>query len=77
MHITINTKESCTDIPDCMTVEEIRKGTVENVYLSALADLLFHSWLSIKTEVHKDLQPCWSLGDEIAIVDINPIKNRE
>ena len=73
MHITINAPESCTDIPDCMTAEEITEVTLEE-HLSSLAQLV--SWPSTKTEVHKELKPYWSFRDEVTIRDKTAIKER-
>ena len=42
-HITINAIESCTDIPDCKTAEEIRKVILEDEHLNALAELILCS----------------------------------
>ena len=43
MHITINTIESCTDIPDCLTAEEIREATLEDNHLNVWQGLILHS----------------------------------
>ena len=53
MRITIYTIESCTDIPGCMTAEEIRKVTLEDENLCALAEFTLCSGQSSKTEVQK------------------------
>ena len=31
-------QQSCTDIPDCMTVEEIRVATLDNEHLGILSE---------------------------------------
>ena len=48
MQSTINTIESCTDIPDYMRGEEIRMVTLEDEHFSALAELVLHCWPSTK-----------------------------
>ena len=57
------------DIPDCMAVEEIRITTLDDKHMSKLSKLILHGWPSTKHEVQKDLQPCWTLRNEIAIID--------
>ena len=41
-------------MPECMT-EEIKEVTLEHKHLSALAELILHSWPSTKTQVEKEL----------------------
>ena len=69
MCITINTLESCLDIPDGMTREEIRLATPDDEHLGMLSEYIMHSWQSTKDEVLKELQLYWSFRDEIAIID--------
>ena len=44
MSITIDVMESCTDLPDCMTEEEFRSGTIDDEYLSMLSECVLHGW---------------------------------
>ena len=76
MHITINTIELCTDIPDCMTADQMRKVTLEDKQLCALAELLLCNCPSTKTEVKKELQPYLSSRYEIEITDGTAVKGR-
>ena len=76
MHVTTNATESCINISDCMTAEEIREVTLWDEHLSALAELVPCSWSSIKTEVQKELQLHWSLRNELAVTDGIAIKGR-
>ena len=46
--ITINTTESCTDIQQCMTSEEVREVTLEDEHMSALVVLILCSWPATK-----------------------------
>ena len=49
MCITIKAIESCTGIQDCKTVDKIGETTLEDEFLSALAEPIPQSWLSTKT----------------------------
>ena len=40
MHITTSAIQSYTDIPHCMTWEEIRKVTLEDEHLSSFAEII-------------------------------------
>ena len=76
MYIRINTIKSCMDIQDHMRAGEIRVATMEDEHLSALAEIILHSWPSMKAEVQKELQPYSLLRDEIEIIDRISIKGR-
>ena len=67
MHITINARESYTDILDYMMTEETREMTLEDKHLSTLPDLILHIWHPQETEAQKDHPPYGSFRDEIAI----------
>ena len=69
MYITINAKESCTDITDCITAEEIRRAMLDDKYIGMLPELIPHGRPLTKAKIQKDLQPYWSFRDEIAIID--------
>ena len=76
MHTTITAIDSCLDIPDYMTVEEIREVTWEDEYLSSFAEIILCNWLSKKLEVQKELQQYGSCRDKIATIDEIAIKAR-
>ena len=76
MHITINTVDLCMDLPVCLTADEIRIVTLEDEHLGALAELIFHGWLSTRAWVQRELQPYWAFREKIAIIDGIPIKGR-
>ena len=54
----------------------MKKVTLEDSYLSTLAELVVNSRLSAKTEVQRELQPYWSFMDDIASIDGTDIKGR-
>ena len=57
MYITINTNESCTDIPDCMIAEEIRIAILDDEQVDMLSEPILHSYPSTKAELQEELQP--------------------
>ena len=75
MNITISAIASCTNISDCMTIEEIRSATVDNEQLSMLSEYVLHSWPSMRAVVQKELQMYWSFRDDIVIIDGITIKD--
>ena len=69
MYITDISIVSCTDIPGCITADEIRTATVDNESLCILLDLILHGWPSSEAEVQKELQCYWSFWGENVIID--------
>ena len=59
-----------------MTTEGVRDVALEDEDHSALAELILCGWPSTKAEVQKELKPCRSFKDEIAIIDRTAIKGR-
>ena len=59
-----------------MTAEEVRKTTLEDKYLNAVAELILHNSPSSKFEVQEELQPYWSFRDEIVVIDGIAIKGK-
>ena len=51
MKIAINAIESCEDMVDYMTEEDIRSVTIDDKYVSILSDNVFHGWPSMIAEV--------------------------
>ena len=51
MWITINTIESCTEIAECMRVDEIRRAALEDEFRGILLESILYGWLLTKAEV--------------------------
>ena len=52
-----------------MTAEEIMYATIDDEHLSMLSKHVLHGWPSMRAEIQKDLQQCWSFRDETVILD--------
>ena len=55
MEITINATESCMDIPDYTTAEDIKNGMLEDGLLSTLAELFLSGFASTNAKVYTDM----------------------
>ena len=75
--ITINSIESCTDIPDCMTADKIRMITLDDEHLIILSEHVLHGWPPSKAEAQKELKPYWSFRDDTAIIEGIGMKSRK
>ena len=56
MCITINTIDSCIDIPNSLTAEEVRITPIDDHLLCTLSELILHGWPLTKAKEHKELQ---------------------
>ena len=77
MHITINAIESCIDILDCMTAEELRATKLADDHLGILSELVLHFWPSTKLRDRMNCSQTWSFRDEIAVIYGISIKAEE
>ena len=75
MCITFSVKESCMNIPDYITAEEIRIAALYDVHIGMQSELIY-DYISTKAPVQEDLQPCWSFRDEITIINNTTMKGR-
>ena len=76
MSLSIHAIELCKDIPDCMTVEEIKLATLDDEHLAMLSEYVLCGWPVTKAELQMKLQPFRSLGHEIVIIDRIAVKGR-
>ena len=54
MSLNINIIKTCTDILECMMVEEDRYTTLEDDHISALSTYVIHGRQSTRAEVKKN-----------------------
>ena len=80
MSLNINTIETCTDIPKCMTAEEIGSATLEyyhiSTHISVLSVYVTHGWPPTRAEVIKDIQPYWYFRDDVLFINRTTMKYR-
>ena len=69
--------ETCSDIPDCMTAEEIWLVTMNDEDIDVLSSCLLHGWPSTKADIYKEvIETCSDIPDcmtaeEIWLVTMN------
>ena len=76
MNIRIDTIESVTDIPECVSISQIQQAFTQDDHLQCLKSFIIAGWPSTKEELHINLQPYWSYRDELAIIDGVMLKGR-
>ena len=69
MDIRIDTIQSTTDIPECVSISQIQQASVQDEHLLCLKSFIIAGWLSMKDELLSDLRPCWSYRDDLVVID--------
>ena len=76
MDIRIDTIQSMTDIPECVSMSQIQQASAQDEHLQCLKSFIITGWPSTKDELHADLKPYWSYRDELAVIDRIVLKGR-
>ena len=74
--IRIDTIQSPTDIPECMSILQIQQASAQDDHLQCLKSFIITGWPSTKDKMHSDLKPYWSYRDELAVIDRVVLKGK-
>ena len=77
MDIRIDTMQSMTDNPECISISQIQHTTAQDEHLQHLKNMIITGWLSTKDKLHSDLRPYWSYRDDLAVIDGVIMKGRQ
>ena len=77
MDIRIDTIQSATDIPECISLSQIHQASAQDDHLQSLKSFIIAGWLSMKDELHNDLRPFQSYRDDLAVIDGVVMKGRQ
>ena len=58
-----------TNVPACMTIQDIQGATHNDIYLQVLRACIIDGWLTNRVDVKQDIWPYWILWDELAKID--------
>ena len=56
MDIRIDTVQSATDIPECMSISQIQQASTQDHHLQHLKSFIIAGWPSMKDDMHSDLK---------------------
>ena len=76
MDIRIDTIQSVTDIPECISISQIWQALALDEHLQCLKNIIITGWPSTKDKLHSDLRPYWSYRDDLAVIDGVVMKGR-
>ena len=66
MTLSIDAIESCTDILESMSTQEIQDTTQDDKHLKSLTTYIINYWPLIIAKVRQEIQPFWVFNDDLA-----------
>ena len=76
MDIRIDTIQSMTDIPECISIPQIHQASVQDEHLQCLKIYIIAGWPSTKDELYSNLRLYWSYRDDLTVIDGVVMKDR-
>ena len=67
--LNINATETCMDIPECMTTEEIGHAALVDDHINVFSTFVMHGWLLARAEGITEIQPYWSFRGGVAVIN--------
>ena len=68
MGICVDAIQSMTDMPECISMAEIKQTSAQDNHLQQLKSFIIAGWPDTK-ELNADLRPYWSYRDELVVID--------
>ena len=76
MDIKVDTVQMMTDIPECMSICQIKQATTQDEHQQWLKSLIILDCSDTKDQLHEDIRLYWSLMDDLAVTDGVVMKGR-
>ena len=76
MDVRVDTIQSTTDIPECISILQIQQAMAQNKHLQCLKNIIITGWLSTKDKLHINIRPYWSYRHDLALIDGVIMKGR-
>ena len=69
MDIRVDAIQMSTNVPECMSVQQIQKATEQDEHLQWLKGYIIAGWTESKDQLHQDIRAYWSFRDDMAVID--------
>ena len=69
MHLNINAMQTTTNIPDCITINELQQAISQDTHLQYLKEQIIQSWLEDRDQIPQDMRTYGIFQDDMAMVD--------
>ena len=57
MDVRVDAIQSTTDIPECISISQVKQATVQDEHLQHLKNIIIAGWPSTKDQLHIDIRP--------------------
>ena len=76
MNLNSNAVETCSNILECMMVEEIRHTMHVDGHLNALTTYVINGWQSTRGKVKEEIQVYWPFCNDMLVIDGTVVKGQ-
>ena len=76
MDIRVDTIQSMTDSPECMSISQIQQAMMQDEHLQHLKNNIISGWPATKDQLHINIRPYWPYKDDLAVIDGIVMKGR-
>ena len=77
MQLDIDAKQTTTNIPKCVTKEELQQTLSQDEYLQQLKEHVIKGWSDNKDEIPQDMRTYWTFSDSIEVIHGVILKGRQ
>ena len=76
MDTRVGAIQTSTNVPECMSVQQIQQATAQDEHLQQVKGFIIAGWPGSKYQVHHDIRAYWSFRDDMAVIDGIIMKGR-
>ena len=76
MDIRVDAIQASTNVPECMSIQQIQHATAQDEHLQQLKGFIIAGWPESKEQVHKDIRAYCSPRDDMPVIDGIIIKGK-
>ena len=76
MDVRVDTIQSATDIPECISISQVQQTMVQDEHLQCLKNIIIAGWPSTKDQLLLDIRPYQSYRDNLGVINSVVMKAR-
>ena len=69
MDIRVDATQASTNVPECMSVQQVQQATALDEHLQQLEGCIIPGLPESKEQVHQDIRAYWSFRDDMVVID--------
>ena len=76
MQLNSNAIQATTNIPDCMTIQELQQAILQDDLLQDLQEHIIRGWPEHKDQIPQDMRMYWTFYVDMTVIDGVMLKER-